>query len=335
MATETVEGRAWVVTALLWSPSNRRPSPRLSIAAAIVCLVAVLGLAVRYVAPGPVLLVGLAAATPYLSLAAPLSAVLFALARHWPGLVLALVPTVIGLAVQLPLYVAAPAPSHGTDLVVMTANIRLGGADAASAVQAARDQRVDVLMIEELTPAAAARLNSAGITRQFPYHLALPRDSAGGTGLWSRLPLRDARAIPGLTFAAVTAGITAGPQAAPVQLVALHIAGPYPNSSDWGRDMARLPGILRRIAVAGRVLVGGDFNATPDVAQFRRLLTDGYGDAADQAGSGLTATFPADAWYPPLIAIDHVLTREAVATATRTVRVAGSDHRALVAVVRT
>jgi endonuclease/exonuclease/phosphatase (EEP) superfamily protein YafD len=334
MVTESVPGRSRVVTAMLWSPGRGRPSPRLSIAGAIVCLVAVLGLAARCVAAGPVLVIGLAAAAPYLLLAAPLSAVLFTLARHWPGLVLALVPVVIGLAVQLPLFVAVPAPSHGIDLVVMTANIRFGGADAGSVVQAARDRRADVLMIEELTSAAAGRLNSAGITREFPYRLALPRDNAAGTGLWSRFPLHDAHAVPGLTYAAATAGITVGPHATPVQLVALHVAGPYPNTTDWDRDMARLPGILRRIAPAGRVLVGGDFNATPDVAQFRRLLIDGYGDAADEAGSGLTATFPANAWYPPLIAIDHVLTREAVATATRTVRVTGSDHRALVAVVR-
>jgi endonuclease/exonuclease/phosphatase (EEP) superfamily protein YafD len=84
---------------------------------------------------------------------------------------------------------------------------------------------------------------------------------------------------------------------------------------------------------AGRpVIVGGDFNATPDVAQFRSVLRTGFADAADQAGAGMTRTYPADRWFPPLIAIDHVLTRGgAVATGVQTVSISGSDHRALLA----
>jgi endonuclease/exonuclease/phosphatase (EEP) superfamily protein YafD len=334
MVTEGATRRARIAASLLWSPGGRRPSPRTSLAGAVTCLVAVFAVAVRYVAAGPVVVIGLAAAAPYLFLAAPLSAVLFAFARHWVGLALAALSAVIAIAVQLPLYVAAPAPSHGTDLVVMAANIRLGEADAASVVRVARDQRADVLMIEELTPSADARLDAAGLNQQFPYHLALPGDRATGTGLWSRLPLQQPHRVSGLTFAAVTARITVGPGAAPVQLVALHVAGPYPDATDWDRDLARLPRILRRLGAGGRAVVGGDFNATPDVSRFRSLLTDGYADAADQAGSGLTATFPANTWYPPLIAIDHVLTRRAVAITTRTATVAGSDHRAFVAVIR-
>jgi endonuclease/exonuclease/phosphatase (EEP) superfamily protein YafD len=66
--------------------------------------------------------------------------------------------------------------------------------------------------------------------------------------------------------------------------------------------------------------------------QFRRILAGGFADAADQAGAGYTRSYPADRWYPPLIAIDHVLTRNGpVATAVDTVTVEGSDHRSLVA----
>ena len=83
------------------------------------------------------------------------------------------------------------------------------------------------------------------------------------------------------------------------------------------------------------MVVGGDFNATPDTAQFRDVLAAGYDDAADQAGAGLTRTYPSDRWFPPLIAIDHVLCRGA-ATAVRasTVEIDGSDHRALLVHLR-
>ena len=54
------------------------------------------------------------------------------------------------------------------------------------------------------------------------------------------------------------------------------------------RGIARLPG--------RSVLIGGDFNATPDAAQFRTIVAQGYADAADQAGAGFTPTWPADRW---------------------------------------
>ena len=42
------------------------------------------------------------------------------------------------------------------------------------------------------------------------------------------------------------------------------------------------------VAAAGpsAVIVAGDFNSTPDMRQFRDLLTDGYRDAVDQIGAG-------------------------------------------------
>jgi endonuclease/exonuclease/phosphatase (EEP) superfamily protein YafD len=76
--------------------------------------------------------------------------------------------------------------------------------------------------------------------------------------------------------------------------------------------------------------VAGDFNATYDVQPFRRLLRNGYRDAAEQGGSGFTPTYPANATPPPLIAIDHILTRRCTATSTDVVPLPGSDHRGLV-----
>ena len=49
---------------------------------------------------------------------------------------------------------------------------------------------------------------------------------------------------------------------------------------------------------------------------FRRLLTNGYQDAARQAGSGRNLTYPANKRYPPVLGIDHVLTRNAIAVST-------------------
>jgi endonuclease/exonuclease/phosphatase (EEP) superfamily protein YafD len=78
----------------------------------------------------------------------------------------------------------------------------------------------------------------------------------------------------------------------------------------------------------GSVIVAADFIITPDMRRFRDLLTNGYRDAVEQTGAGFAPTFPTHSWYPPLIAIDHVLTRHAAAWPIRTIVVRGSDHRA-------
>jgi endonuclease/exonuclease/phosphatase (EEP) superfamily protein YafD len=63
------------------------------------------------------------------------------------------------------------------------------------------------------------------------------------------------------------------------------------------------------------------------------LLTNGYDDAAEQAGSGRDLTYPSNRRFPPLIGIDHVLTRNATAVTTETIEVPDTDHRALLATV--
>ena len=55
-------------------------------------------------------------------------------------------------------------------------------------------------------------------------------------------------------------------------------------------------------------LLAGDFNATLDHHELRRLLGDGgYVDAADAVGAGYDTTWPAGRDFPPEITIDHVL----------------------------
>jgi endonuclease/exonuclease/phosphatase (EEP) superfamily protein YafD len=83
----------------------------------------------------------------------------------------------------------------------------------------------------------------------------------------------------------------------------------------------------------GAVLIGGDLNSTVDMREFRQLLINGYGDAAEQTGSGRNFTYPANRGFPPVIGIDHVLTRNATAVSTHTVEVPNTDHRALLTTV--
>lgn len=309
-------------------PASR--SGRGFVVTAVVCAAAALvGLAARFVDAGRPWTLGIVAFSPYLMLGAFVAFVLMLLARYRPGAVVVVILLVLCALTEAGLYRGATPPAGARALAVMTSNLHLGTADARGVVALVRRHHVEVLMLEELTGGEQRRLAAAGLDRVLPFHVSAPRTAAAGTGLWSRYPLTGERQLGGFTFAFVTARVhVPGLRGVPT-LAALHLAGPVPDSADWLADVRRLPRVLAALPAGAPVVVGGDFNATPDTVQFRALLTGGYRDAAQQAGGGVTRTYPADRWFPPLIAIDHVLTHGATACATSTLQVPGSDHRAL------
>ena len=295
----------------------------------------VVGLVAHYYPPGSLYTLALAAGSVYLSLGALVAVVSFILVRSpagWVGAAVSAAIVVWLVALHAPDYVAASVPSTGTNVVVMTSNLKVGAADPSALVAAVRSHHVDVLMLEELTPDARRALQHAGLDALLPHSVSDPRAGGSGTGLWSRHPLTDARTSNAFGFAFVTARTDVGGE--PVSLAAVHVYGPSPQPKfgAWQSDMSRYPTVLQDLP-DHTTLIGGDFNATPDTAQFRTILRRGFNDAADQAGAGFTPTWPADRWYPPLISIDHVLTRGAVARSLDSIEIPGSDHRALVATV--
>ncbi len=293
---------------------------------------AIVGLAVRWIPIVNRLLLALAAAVPYLVLGAPVAAVLFGTVGNWPLAAVAVAITVAAAVVQVPLFRRAKAPS-GTALRFLSANLRYGRAEAEPVVRYA-EESADIVALQELTPAALARLEAAGLDRLFPYRALREMDEPGGVGIWSRYPITDIRIDDGfwLGMLAVTVQIPGAGSATTVMTV--HLSAPWPDPlQGWRDDLARLADTLLKAAQAssGPVLLAGDLNATPDMREFRRLLRQGYQDAGAQAGAGVVRTHPADIVAPPVFAVDHILTRGYVATSVRTLQVPGSDHRALLA----
>ncbi|WP_431237384.1 endonuclease/exonuclease/phosphatase family protein [Mycolicibacterium aichiense] len=127
-----------------------------------------------------------------------------------------------------------------------------------------------------------------------------------------------------------------------ILVASVHVASPVSYQRDyiggWQTSINDAKEVLEELAStaghAAAVIIAGDFNSTPNMQQYRDLLTNGYRDPADQTGAGFVPTFPADSWLPPALAIDHVLTRAATATSLSAVTVAGSDHRALLTTVQ-
>ena len=298
--------------------------------------VSLIGMVSHYRDPGSLYTLALAAFAPQLGLFAVIAVVLFAATRSvlgWVGLAASLAVVAWLVVVQAPNYIATTASGSGPTVVVMTANLKLGAADPHAVVAAVRARHVGVLMLEEVTPTEAAALQQVGLDSVLPHSYGAFRPEAAGTGIWSRFPLTHTEVHNDLGFALVTARCTIDGRS--VGLVALHANGPSPSIQfpKWQYDLGVMPRILQRLPDRD-ALVGGDFNSTLDTVQFRAVLGHRFADAAEQAGAGFTPTWPADQWFPPQIAIDHVLTRGGVATSADSVTIAGSDHRALVVSVR-
>jgi endonuclease/exonuclease/phosphatase (EEP) superfamily protein YafD len=274
--------------------------------------------------------------TPYLGVV-PLAGTALAAAGRQKALTAAGMATLVLFgASQLPLYVGGPGvDGPSVPLQVLTSNLRYGLADADQLVADVRAHDVDVLAVQELTLGGAQRLAAAGLGELLPYELLSPSPGAHGMGLYSRFPIthmdvpghyRNPPIVATTTFTRDGASI-------PITIASVHPRSPWPESTpEWSEELTRLAEWAD--GLDGPVVLAGDFNATNDHDQMRRFYDNGYIDGAARAGGGYLATYPSDRRYPPLIAIDHVLTRGGPVTTrikSRTIR--GTDHRAVLATV--
>ena len=299
-------------------------------------LLAVGALVARYVPiPGHRTLYAVIA-SPYLMPAALIASLIFLWSRRW---LMAAVASAVAMALvvpQVPWYVSADAPAHRDEVRAMTVNLLFGNADPESVLRVAANN-ADVLLLQKLTPEAVRRLTAAGIDRAFPHRAVDAREGAGGAAIYSRYALTAVENVPGYEMAMVKAELRPDGARDDLTVVSMHFAAPWPQPiQHWHNDFGRFPDTLAELASrAGDapIVVGGDFNATIDMRPYRDLLTNGYRDAAEQAGAGREFTYPSNRRIPPFMGIDHFLTRNATAVSARAVNIQGTDHRALLATV--
>jgi endonuclease/exonuclease/phosphatase (EEP) superfamily protein YafD len=269
--------------------------------------------------------------TPHAAAAAGLAAL--ALRRRGPS-VLAGAAAAAMAAVVIPRAIARRQPAaEGPELSVLTINLLAGGAAAPGLVALVRATGADVLVLQELTDESAMRLKRSGLHELLPNEmLDVEGHRYRGSGIYSRYPLSDGLVI-GHSYASQPTARLDLPFGQSVQFVCVH---PHPPFPPWSWAAARRwRGELAVLPQPGDppVILVGDYNATPDHAQFRRLLRLGYVDAASQVGNGLVPTWgPEPRGRPALFTVDHVLVDPRCAVlATSVHAVAGSDHRALYA----
>jgi endonuclease/exonuclease/phosphatase (EEP) superfamily protein YafD len=222
-----------------------------------------------------------------------------------------------------------PEGGAGPELRVLSVNMHFGRGSSEALVALVRRSRADVLSVLELTPGLARRLEAAGLSELMPERILQPGGPGGGIGLYSRLPLATVPAPGRRVNPLILAGLAV--EGAPaVEVAAVHPPPPVRRSIPaWRGDLRALPPAMPEGPLR---ILAGDFNATLDHAELRRVLDTGYEDTAAEVGAGLQGTWPAGRRFPPPVAIDHVLADARAGVQAFSVHaIPGTDHRAVLA----
>ncbi|WP_336208169.1 endonuclease/exonuclease/phosphatase family protein [Nonomuraea sp. LPB2021202275-12-8] len=269
-------------------------------------------------------------ATPYAAAGSLIPLLIAALGRRRAATAVALLTaTALGFSV-LPRAFGTAEATQGRPFKVLSINMLFGRADTQTIMKMVHELGPDVLNTQELTPGAVDELDEAGLRELMPHRVVEAEWSAGGSGLFSKHPLEPLTGVISRTAGHnMPAAKLALPGGRPIEFIDVH---PFPPLGrqviEWNEALESFPGASRDTV---RILAG-DFNASLDHAQMRRLLDRGYKDAAAQVGAGLIPTWPSNKRIPPIITIDHVLVDHRVGVKAVSVHdVPGTDHRAVFA----
>ena len=247
-------------------------------------------------------------------------------------------PLAVGLVahsfVVLPyLPLSTSVAAGGSELGVLALNLRFGLADLTELASAVDRQDPDIVVLTEVTTHAATAFRGKEWRRRLPHQVgragrdfdpATGAGDASGTMVLSRYPLTELARSDDMTFTNLAVRVALPTRE--VTVVAAHPVNPTYGVEKWVRD-GQLLAQLAGDHAGGPLIVAGDLNATAEHLTLRNLVSRlGLTDAT----RGWAATFPAEAWYPPLLQIDHVLvSKELAVVGQGTVRVRGTDHRGL------
>ncbi len=274
-------------------------------------------------------LAALISLTPYAAAAAPLTILSGVLLRRRNAAIMATLATAGLAAAVLPRAIGSAQPAAtGPRLRVLSANLMFSTVDPDYLYGLIQRTRPDVVSLQEFTPDEADGLAKAGVNRLLPYNLLQPEWGASGSGLYSRYPL-TALPEPATVMRMPRAALSL-PGGRSLEMYLVHPLPPISGSqtTHWRHDLGTLPAAPKNGPIR---ILAGDFNATLDMAEFRRILSRGYADAADRRGHGLDPTWGVDKYGPPL-SFDHVAVDRRVAVREYGIHLLpGSDHRAVFA----
>jgi endonuclease/exonuclease/phosphatase family metal-dependent hydrolase len=224
---------------------------------------------------------------------------------------------------------SAPAANGGEKLHVASINVYYRNTEHERVVQFLREQKPDVVVLVEITPAWRRGLDSLNSIYTHRYFSATPIQRVGpqverGVLMLSRWPIERADPIDFGDWAEPGIAATLSVRGRPFHVIGVHPCWPIGAgiSAERNREFAKIASIAR--ATQAPLVVLGDFNVTPFSPHFATLLEDSGLRSA--AGSRWVPTWPT---FLPLagIQIDHALISPdlAVLDFKRGPRI-GSDH---------
>lgn len=220
----------------------------------------------------------------------------------------------------------APSGPAVAEVRVLTSNVEFGGG-TEGLIKAVREERPDLLFVEECDFACSALLRKELPRADYPHRASVEASGAEGSVILAKMPLKSAAGVEGTLG---MPGAVADIDGHDVRVQLAHPMPPLPRGVDlWRSELGR----IQRYAAAGDgapTIIAGDFNATQDHAAFRKVLDAGLRDAARIAGPSRTPSWPATAPAPLGAQIDHVLaTPDFSARDARFLDIGNTDHRAL------
>lgn len=206
-------------------------------------------------------------------------------------------------------------PASGPAWEVATHNAYAGNPRPEVAAARWLDEPIDLLAVQELTPAYVRRMAEPDLHALLPRRVERPSTTPAGLGVYSRTPLTDVQEGPGW-LRVQTAGRV---------VYSVHARAPFTVARSRDR-VAQLRSVAHAVqAETLPVVVLGDLNVGPTSPVFRQLLArSGLRDAVADCRRGWTATWSRPG-MPTLLRLDHVLT-DVPCTSARVLAREGSDH---------
>jgi endonuclease/exonuclease/phosphatase (EEP) superfamily protein YafD len=257
----------------------------------------------------------------YLAGLALTGAVLLALGRWKPALAAGLLAC-INLAYVAPLYLGAPPRAPGDDPGLRAVVFNVGRAHPDSVRPFLRSVDADIVVLLEIDRGWVGALEELAKTN--PHVCTRVRQDSFGIGLYSRLPLTEAR-IAEIGRADVPSVLAmARTEAGPLRIIGTHPVPPIGArlSRRRNRQLRQLAG---HVPPDMSTILLGDLNNTPWNHHFRALLRrSGLQDSA--RGFGVQPTWPT-AHFLLRVPIDHCLHSPDLRVLRRRVGPdLGSDH---------
>ena len=236
--------------------------------------------------------------------------------------------------------------AQGSALTLMSINLFFGNDDLAAVEASIRHEDPDLILLQEYTPDAAAKLEPL-LRDRYPHILDFSREGAFGQAIFSRKPFigtpdpfphqnpLNGDPLPPATVAynqpQIRVVVDVGGREVMIQNTHL----PAPVSMQFFRDQrVWMEWLIEQTKAQTRPLIyAGDFNATQHSAELAALREAGLFCALDDAGIGRCTTWPHQRWlkYVPGIRIDQFMARDLICESARTGLDTGSDHLPIVA----